>query len=100
MAPLARWFAALQRNATLAAQISFIGSDIADGAAPVLLAEPSSHVNWSEDALNLAPIGGAWVVADSLARPRRMPTCAGVPTDPNERRSLFPEMKETDHEQR
>jgi hypothetical protein len=82
----------------LSAQMSFVGSDIADGAAPVLLAEPSSHVNWSEDALNLAPIGGAWVVADSLARPRRMPTCAGVPTDPNERRSLFPEMKETDHE--
>jgi predicted DNA-binding transcriptional regulator AlpA len=62
------------------------------------LAEPSSHVNWSEDDLNLAPIGGAWVAADTLARPRRTPTCAGVPTDPNERRKLFPEMKETDHE--
>jgi predicted DNA-binding transcriptional regulator AlpA len=35
------------------------------------LAEPSSHVNWSEDDLNLAPIGGAWVAADTLARPRR-----------------------------
>jgi hypothetical protein len=31
---------------------------------------------------------------------RGMPTCAGVPTDPNERRILFPKMKETDHEQR
>jgi uncharacterized membrane protein YphA (DoxX/SURF4 family) len=38
---------------------------------PMLLASPSSHVNWSESALNLALIGAAWVVADSLARPRR-----------------------------
>jgi uncharacterized membrane protein YphA (DoxX/SURF4 family) len=38
---------------------------------PMLLADPSSHVNWSENALNLALIGAAWVVADSLARPRR-----------------------------
>ncbi|HEY3888396.1 MAG TPA: DoxX family membrane protein [Caulobacteraceae bacterium] len=35
---------------------------------PMLLADPSSHVNWSENALNLALIGAAWVVADSLAR--------------------------------
>jgi len=28
-------------------------------------------MNWSENALNLALIGVAWVVADSLARPRR-----------------------------
>jgi uncharacterized membrane protein len=38
---------------------------------PMLLADPSSHMNWSENALNLALIGAAWVVADSLARPRR-----------------------------
>jgi uncharacterized membrane protein YphA (DoxX/SURF4 family) len=38
---------------------------------PMLLADPSSHTNWSESALNLALIGAAWVVADSLARPRR-----------------------------
>jgi uncharacterized membrane protein YphA (DoxX/SURF4 family) len=38
---------------------------------PMLLADPSSHVNWSENALNLALIGAAWVVADSLARQRR-----------------------------
>jgi uncharacterized membrane protein YphA (DoxX/SURF4 family) len=37
---------------------------------PLLLADPS-HWNWSENALNLALIGVAWVVADSLARPRR-----------------------------
>jgi uncharacterized membrane protein YphA (DoxX/SURF4 family) len=37
---------------------------------PMLLADPS-HWNWSENALNLALIGAAWVVADSLARPRR-----------------------------
>jgi len=38
---------------------------------PMLLADPASHMNWSENALNLALIGAAWVVADSLARPRR-----------------------------
>jgi hypothetical protein len=36
----------------------------------MLLADPSSRVNWSENALNLALIGAAWVVADSLARRR------------------------------
>jgi uncharacterized membrane protein YphA (DoxX/SURF4 family) len=35
---------------------------------PMLLADPSSHTNWSESALNIALIGAAWVVADSLAR--------------------------------
>ena len=39
--------------------------------APLLLSDPSSRTNWSENALNLALIGAAWVVADSLARPRR-----------------------------
>jgi len=37
--------------------------------APMLVADLSSHMNWSENALNLALIGVAWVVADSLARP-------------------------------
>jgi uncharacterized membrane protein len=37
---------------------------------PMLLTDPSSHWIWSENALNLALIGAAWVVADSLARPR------------------------------
>jgi uncharacterized membrane protein YphA (DoxX/SURF4 family) len=37
---------------------------------PMLLANPYSHMNWSENALNLALIGAAWVVADSLVRPR------------------------------
>jgi uncharacterized membrane protein len=36
----------------------------------ILLTGPSSHFNWSECALNLALVGVAWVVADSLARPR------------------------------
>jgi uncharacterized membrane protein YphA (DoxX/SURF4 family) len=36
---------------------------------PFLLADPSSHWNWAENALNLALIGAAWVVADSFARP-------------------------------
>jgi len=38
---------------------------------PLLLATPSSHWIWSENALNLAVTGVAWVVADSLARARR-----------------------------
>ncbi len=32
-----------------------------------LVADLSSHWNWTESALNLALIGAAWVVADSLA---------------------------------
>ena len=38
---------------------------------PMLVADPSSHVIWAENALNLALTGVAWVVADSLARPGR-----------------------------
>jgi uncharacterized membrane protein len=38
---------------------------------PMLLAAPSSHWIWNENAVNLALIGAAWVVADSLARPIR-----------------------------
>ncbi len=33
---------------------------------PILVADPSSHWNWTESALNLALIGAAWVVADSF----------------------------------
>jgi uncharacterized membrane protein YphA (DoxX/SURF4 family) len=36
---------------------------------PMLLANPASYVNWTENALNLALVGAAWVVADSLVRP-------------------------------
>ena len=39
---------------------------------PTLLAHPSSYFNWTENALNLALVGVAWVVADSLARPSRL----------------------------
>jgi len=35
---------------------------------PMLVADPSSHFNWTESALNLALIGTAWVVADSLVQ--------------------------------
>jgi uncharacterized membrane protein len=35
---------------------------------PMLVADPSSHFNWTESALNLALTGAAWVVADSLAQ--------------------------------
>jgi uncharacterized membrane protein YphA (DoxX/SURF4 family) len=38
---------------------------------PMLVADPSSHWIWAENALNVALTGAAWVVADSLARPRR-----------------------------
>jgi uncharacterized membrane protein YphA (DoxX/SURF4 family) len=38
---------------------------------PMLLADPSSQAIWTENAINLALTGAAWVVADSLARPRR-----------------------------
>jgi uncharacterized membrane protein YphA (DoxX/SURF4 family) len=37
--------------------------------APMLLADHSSHMNWTELATNLALLGAAWVVADSLPRP-------------------------------
>jgi uncharacterized membrane protein YphA (DoxX/SURF4 family) len=38
---------------------------------PMLMADPSSHWIQAENALNLALIGAAWIVADSLARPTR-----------------------------
>ena len=38
---------------------------------PMLLADHASHFNWTESALNLAVVGAAWVVADSLAQPKR-----------------------------
>ena len=38
---------------------------------PTLFADPHSHFNWTENALNLALIGAAWVVADSLGREQR-----------------------------
>ncbi len=35
--------------------------------APLLFADPSSHLNWVMNSINLALTGAAWVVADSLA---------------------------------
>ena len=40
---------------------------------PMLLADPSSRGVWSENALNLALVGAAWVVADSLERRKGEP---------------------------
>jgi uncharacterized membrane protein YphA (DoxX/SURF4 family) len=36
---------------------------------PMLLADHASHFNWTESAVNLAVVGAAWVLSDSLARP-------------------------------
>ncbi len=38
---------------------------------PILLANLKLHGNWTESAVNLAVVGAAWVVADSLARTKR-----------------------------
>jgi uncharacterized membrane protein len=38
--------------------------------ARMLMANPSSHPNWIENAINLALMGAAWIVADSLAARR------------------------------
>ena len=39
--------------------------------APALFAQPREHMVWAGNAINLAIIGAAWVVADSLASHRR-----------------------------
>jgi uncharacterized membrane protein YphA (DoxX/SURF4 family) len=38
---------------------------------PMLIADPANHWILNENAVNIALIGAAWVVADSLARPKR-----------------------------
>ena len=38
---------------------------------PILLADHASHWNWTESAVNLAVVGAAWVLTDSLAQPTR-----------------------------
>lgn len=38
---------------------------------PLLFGDPHNHFFWSENAVNIALAGAAWVMADSLARPRR-----------------------------
>lgn len=39
--------------------------------APALFAQPREHVVWAGNAVNLAVVGAAWVVADSIAHRRR-----------------------------
>ncbi len=39
---------------------------------PMVIADLGNHWIWNENAVNLALIGAAWVVADSLASPRRL----------------------------
>jgi uncharacterized membrane protein YphA (DoxX/SURF4 family) len=38
---------------------------------PMAIADPGNHWIWNENAVNLALVGAAWVVADSYARSRR-----------------------------
>jgi uncharacterized membrane protein len=42
---------------------------------PILLADHSSHFNWTESTVNLAVLGAAWVVAESLGQ--RRPLASG-----------------------
>ena len=34
--------------------------------APSIFIDPASHLNWTANAMNLALIGTAWVIADSI----------------------------------
>ena len=44
---------------------------------PMLLADPRSRTNWTENALNLALVGAAWVVASALAKsPSELPAAS------------------------
>lgn len=47
--------------------------------APMLVANPASRGNWTEAAVNLAIVGVAWVVEDSLAGPRHQARAWEVP---------------------
>ena len=38
---------------------------------PILLADHANHFNWTESAVNLAVVGAAWVLAESLGPTRR-----------------------------
>jgi uncharacterized membrane protein YphA (DoxX/SURF4 family) len=35
--------------------------------APSIFIDPASHLNWTANAMNLALLGAAWVIADSIA---------------------------------
>lgn len=41
---------------------------------PALFADPHSHVNWSENFVNLAVAGAAWILADYLGQTDRSTT--------------------------
>lgn len=38
--------------------------------APILVAAPDNHFNWAGNAINLALVGAAWVIADSISNRR------------------------------
>jgi hypothetical protein len=44
---------------------------------PLLLSEPSKHFFWTENVLNIALVGVAWIVADSLVRANQSASVSG-----------------------
>lgn len=44
---------------------------------PLLLSDPSRHFYWTENVLNIALVGVAWIVADSLAWANRSASASG-----------------------
>ena len=59
----------LARLSAISLTVMFVGFGILVHA-PALLASPFSHLAWTSNAMNLALIGAAWVVTDSLGRRR------------------------------
>jgi hypothetical protein len=45
---------------------------------PLLLGAPRGHTMWAGNAINLAMVGAAWVVADSIASRREQAPIAGA----------------------
>jgi uncharacterized membrane protein YphA (DoxX/SURF4 family) len=57
----------LARLASVLVTAMFVGFGVLVHA-PLLLADAASHLNWTSNAINLALVGAAWVVADALAK--------------------------------
>ena len=61
------------RLAAILLTVMFVGFGVLVHA-PLLLADPHSHLNWVMNAINLALTGAAWVVADSIVSRRAADT--------------------------